>query len=362
MTLTSSYQKIYQIAWQHPKALKIEATSGTSYTITYNHKTKEIKYDVFEDGSTDVTKVFNGSSEVTGYNGKYTLDLSNVTSDASITLTIDGKKYGLAEAKTISAVGITSDIAFTEGASEVLTLKTGFVYTLIVAEDGKMKVVARQRGAADGSYYLVGNFFNEDGENINYDKKYFRFINNKGDGNLYFDIPASLTVKAQVYGADGKCYGPKDNKEIGIDKPASTDDVTANGEMVAGKDNYWSFTDRGFVEGKKQVGIYRVTIKVDEETGVPSTWNITYDKTKRMAYFLVDPNEDIDAVAQPCYTDYLPKENPDKNGPIIFMVIFIWKQDSIVSLWVISRSRQMMMSKKNLLILQQNCIGKEMVA
>lgn len=317
LKLTSSFQKIYQIAWTKPKALKIEATSGTSYTITYNHKTNEIKCEASEGGSTDVTKeikLLNGTSELTGSNGKYTLDLSGETSsDAKITLTIDGKNYGLAEAKTISAVGITSDIAFTEGASEVLTLKTGFVYTLIVAEDGKMKVVARQRGAADGSYYLVGNFFNEDGENINYDKKYFRFINNKGDGNLYFDIPASLTVKAQVYGADGKCYGPKDNKEIGIDKPASTDDVTANGEMVAGKDNYWSFTDRGFVEGKKQVGIYRVTIKVDEETGVPSTWNITYDKTKRMAYFLVNPDEDIDAVAQPCYTDYLPKEeNPDK--------------------------------------------------
>lgn len=315
LKLTSSFQKIYQISGKDPKALMIEATLGTSYTITYNHKTKEIKYDVSKDGSTDVTKeikLFNGSSEVTGSNGRYTLDLSNVTSDANITLTIGGKKYGLAEAKTISAVGITSDIAFTEGASEVLTLKTGFVYTLIVAEDGKMKVVARQRGAADGSYYLVGNFFNEDGENINYDKKYFRFINNKGDGNLYFDIPASLTVKAQVYGADGKCYGPKDNKEIGINKPASTDDVTAKGEMAAGEGNYWSFTDRGFVAGKKQVGIYRVTIKVDEETGIPSTWNITYDKTKRMAYFLVDPDEDIDAVAQPCYTDYLPKENPDK--------------------------------------------------
>lgn len=313
LVLTSSYQKIYQISWTSPKALKIEATSGASYTITYNHKTKEIKYEVSEVGSTDVTKeikLLNGTSELTGSNGRYTLDLSNVTSDASITLTIDGKKYGLAEAKTISAVGITPDIAFTEGASEVLTLKTGFVYTLIVAEDGKMKVVARQRGAADGCYYLVGNFFKEDGENINYDKKYFRFINNKGDGNLYFDIPASLTVKAQVYGADGKCYGPKDNKEIGIDKPANTDDKTAKGEMVAGEGNYWSFTDRGFVDNKKQVGIYRVTIKVDEETGVPSTWNITYDKTKRMAYFLVNPDEDIDAVAQPCYTDYLPKNEP----------------------------------------------------
>lgn len=295
-------------------AWMLDASSDKTYTITLdcsNAANPKIKYT--EGGSGTVVssiKLFNGETEVTGSNGRYTLDLSNVTSDASITLTIDGKKYGLAEAKTISAVGITPDIAFTEGASEVLTLKTGFVYTLIVAEDGKMKVVARQRGAADGSYYLVGNFFNEDGENINYDKKYFRFINNKGDGKLYFDIPASLTVKAQVYGADGKCYGPKDNKEIGINKPASTDDVTANGEMVAGKDNYWSFTDRGFVDNIKQVGIYRVTIKVDEETGVPSTWNITYDKTKRMAYFLVDPDEDIDAVAQPCYTDYLPKNEP----------------------------------------------------
>lgn len=294
----------------------VNMESGKTYTFTFDDSSAANRTVACKvSGSEVVTKeikLFNAGTEVTGSNGRYTLDLSNVTSDASITLTIDGKKYGLAEAKTISAVGITSDIAFTEGASEVLTLKTGFVYTLIVAEDGKMKVVARQRGAADGSYYLVGNFFNEDDENINYDKKYFRFINNKGDGNFYFDIPASLTVKAQVYGADGKCYGPKDNKEIGIAKPASTDDVTAKGEMAAGEGNYWSFTDRGFVAGKKQVGIYRVTIKVDEETGIPTNWSVTYDKTKRMAYFLVDPDEDIDAVAQPCYTDYLPNENPDK--------------------------------------------------
>ena len=37
--------------------------------------------------------------------------------------------------------------------------------------------------------------------------------------------------------------------------------------MVAGDGNYWSFTDRGFVDNKKQVGIYRVTIKVDENAG-----------------------------------------------------------------------------------------------
>lgn len=290
----------------------LNASCDKTYTIILDCSGTGDPMIKYTEGGFDVVtsniQLFNGETALTGSNGRYTLDLSSATSDASITLSIDGKKYGLAEAKTISAVGITPDIAFTEGASEVLTLKTGFVYTLIVTEDGQMKVVARQRGAADGSYYLVGNFFNEDGENINYDKKYFRFINNKGDGNLYFDIPASLTVKAQVYGADGKCYGPKDNKEIGINKPASTDDKTAKGEMAAGEGNYWSFTDRGFVGNKKQVGIYRVTIKVDEETGVPSTWNITYDNTKRMAYFLVDPDEDIDAVAQPCYTDYLPEK------------------------------------------------------
>ena len=254
------------------------------------------------------TLLSNGANVSSNTTGSFVMDLTKKgTADATIKFSIDSKVYGLATAKTISAIGTTSGIAFIAEGPEALTLKAGLIYSLSITEDGKMTVVAKEKGAADGNYYLVGNFFAEDNDNINYDKKYFRFINNKGDGNLYFDIPASLTVKAQVYGADGKCYGPKDNKKIGIDKPASTDDVTANGVMVAGKDNYWSFTDRGFVGNKKQVGIYRVTIKVDEETGIPTNWSVTYDKTKRMAYFLVDPDDDIDAVAQPCYTDYLPQ-------------------------------------------------------
>lgn len=254
----------------------------------------------------------NGADVSSNTTGSFVRDLTKKgTADATIKFSIDNVVYGLATAKTISAAG-TTNVDFVAKATAALTLTKGFIYYLSVTEDGKMTVVAKEKGAADGNYYLVGNFFTEDGDNINYDKKYFRFINNRCDGNLYFDIPASLTVKAQVYGADGKCYGPKDNKEIGINKPANIEDETAKGEMVAGEGNYWSFTDRGFVDGKKQVGIYRVTIKVDKETGIPSNWSVTYDNTKRMAYFLVDPNDDIDAVAQPCYTDYQPKENPDK--------------------------------------------------
>lgn len=53
LTLTSSYQKIYQISWEDPKALMIDNTSGkTSYTITYDRVNNNIKYDASESGST----------------------------------------------------------------------------------------------------------------------------------------------------------------------------------------------------------------------------------------------------------------------------------------------------------------------
>lgn len=273
----------------------------------------EGKYDnKIEPQKTTFTLLSNDAIVSTNTKGSFVMDLTSATAaDATIMFTIDDVVYGLATAQTISAAG-TTNVDFVAKASAALTLTKGFIYYLSVTKDGKMTVVAKEKGAADGNYYLVGNFFTEDGDNINYDKKYFRFINNRGDGNLYFDIPASLTVKAQVYGADGKCYGPKDNKEIGINKPANIEDETAKGEMVAGEGNYWSFTDRGFVDGKKQVGIYRVTIKVDKETGIPSNWSVTYDNTKRMAYFLVDPKKYNDAVAQPCYTDFQPMQNPDR--------------------------------------------------
>lgn len=230
--------------------------------------------------------------------GSFVMDLTNETADATIKFSIDNVVYGLATAQTISAIGTTSGIAFIAEGPEALTLKAGLIYSLSVTEDGKMTVVAKKKGAADGNYYLVGNFFDGETE-INYDNKYFRFINNKGDGKLTFDIPASLTIKAQVYGADGKCYGPVyDSGEtfFGISKtnPTATD-KSVNGKLVAGT-NYWNFTERGLDE----TGIYTITITVDA-TGTPTNWDVTYDNTKRMAYFLVDPTKDPDAVVHPTY-------------------------------------------------------------
>ncbi|MCI6308147.1 MAG: starch-binding protein [Prevotella sp.] len=242
-------------------------------------------------------KLFNGSSELTGSNGKYTLDLSSATADAAITLSIDDETYGLATAQTIAAAGTTSGIAFTAGGTEALTLKAGLVYSLTVTEDGKMTVVAKEKGVADGNYYLVGNFFEEDGKAINYDKKYFRFINSKGDGTLTFDIPASLEIKAQVYASNGTCYGPVNGGTgYGISNTHPTAaGKSVNGNLVAGT-NYWTFSPRGLEE----TGIYTITINVDA-AGTPTKWEVKYDNSKRMAYFLVDPTEDYDAVVHPAY-------------------------------------------------------------
>ena len=286
-----------------------DVTVGKKYTFTLSENYLQAtdggyyhsrKLSVVEEETpiTKVIKLFNGFSEVTGSNGKYTLDLSDETSkDATITLDIDGTTYGLATAQTIDAAGTTSGIAFTTEGTGALTLKAGFIYSLSVTEDGKMTVVAKEKGVADGNYYLVGNFFTEDHDKINYDKKYFRFIDN-GDGTLSFDIPATLDVKAQVLASDGKCYGPVSGEHgFGISNTYPTADVkTVKGEMVAGS-NYWIFADRKLTGD----GIYKVTITVDE-TGIPTKWTVDFDKTQRMAYFMVDPKEDPDAVAHPCYT------------------------------------------------------------
>ena len=286
---------------QYPiKDINMKVVNNNVYVYDATNPTNPTGTPLSEFDKVTVTKeikLLNGSSELTGSNGRYSLDLTSATADATITLTIDGVNYGLATAQTIAAARTTSDIAFTAEGPEALTLKAGLIYSLSVTEDGKMTVVAKKKGAADGNYYLVGNFFEKDGDNINYDNKYFRFINSKGDGTLTFDIPASLEIKAQVYASDGTCYGPVDGGTgYGISnthpKAAAK---SVNGNLVVGT-NYWTFSPRGLAE----TGIYTITITVDA-AGTPTKWDVTYDNSKRMAYFLVDPTEDYDAVVHPAY-------------------------------------------------------------
>ena len=174
-----------------------DVTKGKTYTFTlteqYNSTNKSYtrKLSVVPEEAvvSKGIKLWNGTSELTGSNGRYTLDLSGETSDAQITLTINDAKYGLATAQTISAVGTTSDIAFTAEGTEKLTLKAGLIYSLSVTEVGKMTVVAEEKvnpyaAVYEAGFYLVGNFMSQyndktvnpggdDPGKINYERLYF---------------------------------------------------------------------------------------------------------------------------------------------------------------------------------------------
>lgn len=321
-------------------AWKLTMTKGKSYTLIFDLTNKQIKYS--EGGSEVVTKVIkllNGSTEVTGSNGKYTLDLSSATADATITLTIDGEKYGLADAKTIDAVGTTSDIAFTTGGTQALTLKAGLVYSITVTDEGKMTVVASvdttknnplpKRTYTQG-YYLAGNFFTFSGEHVTYDDAVFKFQRQENDtkGNAVYmvEIPASLTAHAQVmsvdeFGKPQKVYGPGSAFGISYTCPTTIEAIKTGQLKLAGSDpetfnegtNYWDIVSRNHSETEYSDGTYKVFITVDKTTGEPSKWQFEHIGNKRVAFFISDAKN---ATAMPLYDTY--KQNEDQFSNAFF--------------------------------------------
>lgn len=273
--------------------------------------------------------MLNGSSELTVLKGSYTLDLSGETSsDANITLTIDGVPYGLATAKTIYAVG-TTNVDFVAKATDALTLTKGFIYSLSVTEDGKMTVVAEEKVnpviTADAGFYLVGDFMsqyndktvNPGGDNpgkINYERLYFKF-EQQNDGSYKIDIPACLTAKMQILGVsvDGvsRVYGPSTKVELYGSKVTGTAKPETNGSLGGKADdllevvndltvdnNYWNLSTRND-DGIDDDGLYEISFKYDSENKTPTVWTIKHDALKRVAYLLSDAKG---ATAQPVYT------------------------------------------------------------
>lgn len=328
LVLTSDYQQAYKYNDTNASFL-INATVGKTYTITWDNDNNMIKYS--EGGSEVVTKViklFNGLSELTGSNGKYTLDLSSATAGATITLTIDNVKYGLADAKTIDAVGTTSDIAFTTEGTKALTLKAGFIYSITVTDEGKMTVFASvdttknnplpKRTYTQG-YYLAGNFFSFSGDKVTYDDAVFKFQQqgNDDDGNAVYmvEIPASLTAHAQVmsvdeFGKPKKVYGPGSYTKMTSTYPGSdqtigplklTGSETLDEKIDGNKDNYWDIQTRNQSETIYSDGMYKVFITVDKKSGEPSKWEFKHIGDKRVAFFISDAKN---ATAMPVYDTY----------------------------------------------------------
>ncbi len=329
----------YTVSWtDQPGKEKIyfsvNMESGKTYTFTFDDsdsKNRTVACTV--SGSSVVTKVIkllNGTTEVTGSNGKYTLDLSGETStDAIITLDIDGTTYGLATAQAISTVGTTSDIAFTTEGTEKLTLKAGLVYSLTVTEDGKMTVEAKEKvnpyKVAGAGFYLVGDFMspynhsdvNPGGDTpgtINYERLYFKF-EQQTDGSYKIDIPACLTAKMQILGVsvDGvpRVYGPSGieqlhgAKDYGTASPVTDGSVGGDSEKnnlvvvdeFKDSDNFWNLVTRndGVTDDD---GIYEVSFTFDSDSKTPKIWTIKHNSLKRVVYLLSNAQG---ATAQPLY-------------------------------------------------------------
>ena len=312
-----------------------DVTAGKKYTFTLletktgnNAYTRKLSVVPDETVVTKVIKLLNGTTEVSGSNGKYTLDLSGEAStNATITLTIDGTTYGLADAQTISAAG-TTNVDFVANATAALTLKAGLIYSLSVTEDGKMTVVAEEKvdpyTLYGAGFYLVGDFMSQYNDKtinpggdtpgkINYERLYFKFDEQK-DGSYKIEIPACLTAKMQILGVsvDGvpRVYGPSGKVELYGSKNTGTAKPETNGslggtaeDLLKVVDNttvdnyYWNLKTRND-EGIDDDGLYEISFKYDSENKTPTVWTIKHDALTRVAYLLSDAKG---ATAQPVY-------------------------------------------------------------
>ncbi len=136
------------------------------------------------------------------------------------------------------------------------------------------------------NFYLVGDLFDNE-TSINYTTRYFKFTDN-GDNTYSLDIPATLTVKAQILSVNGSketVYGPSTGQNgLNVTSSSPNDNENITGNLLVGSQAptyYWNFQDRTLASD----GIYTITITLNS-AGVPSTWTIAHDQSRRVAYYL----------------------------------------------------------------------------
>lgn len=259
LKLTSSDQQIYQITWAYPKALKIEATKGTSYTITYNHNTKKIKCDVSEGGSTG------SGSEGGGSDTPVEWDTENTNR--------------LTEKPRVYTQGFyLAGNFFSFSGNEV-------TYDDAVFKFQQQKNDATIETGKDYEVYKV-------------------------------EIPASLAAHAQVMyvnevGKIADVFGPGAVQPINKDNPVTdkkTDwaPLTANesANLLQENNNYWNFSSRNVSETDYSDGMYELYIAFDKKNKT-AKWMIKHIQKKRVAYFI---STDPSATALPVY-DFGKQDN-----------------------------------------------------
>lgn len=251
LVLTSSYQQAYE-SKTHNKSFKIENAQGSTYTITWDNETNQIK--CVKEGSGSGT---GGGNE----GGSSTVEWNTVTTNR------------LKEKPRVYTQGF---------------YLAGSFFTFSGDKDNRDKVT--------------------------YDDAVFKFQQQKYDSKDYdlykVEIPASLTAHAQVmsvneFGKPVKVYGPGSKYGISFTCPKTgmtTDQLELKGsEKFEEGSNYWNLVSRNESSTEYSDGMYEVYITVDKTTGEPAQWWFKHIGTKRVAYFISDAP---DATAMPLYDTY----------------------------------------------------------
>lgn len=269
-------------------------TDGKKYTYTFTGVAKTVYFRVQGYGSDG---------------NKFGDDLApNATKDKALTTNFEDVKYepySSAKAWTIDA---KSDKTYTitllyNGTASMPQIKYSDGSGNVTPPTPSGENPIANRKYSEG-YYLVGNFFNFDGADINYKDAVFKFqqVSADKDGNAIYsvEIPATLTAKAQVMSVDATgtpsaVYGPgralpinNTYPEVGADHTATTGVFDLSPIINIGKeDNYWNMsTRRTKADEGGQDGSYTYKITIDKNTQLPTKWEIYYTDLKRVAYIL----------------------------------------------------------------------------
>lgn len=239
LALTSSYQEIYPISWELPKALKIVPSSGkTSYTITYDRVNNQIKYDAPESGGTE-------------------------------------------------GGGGTTDDTWAETENRL----KGRVYTQGYYLAGNFFSFSGDKVTYDDAVFKFQQQKNDENGNAVYRVE------------IPASLTAHAQVmRVNEFGKAVKVYGPGSAYGISRTNPntnMTTQQLILKGSVKLDEGtNYWNIVSRNESEREYSDGMYEVFITIDPSTGEPSKWQFKHIPTKRVAYFISDAKN---ATALPVY-------------------------------------------------------------
>ena len=245
LVLTSSYQQAYE-SKTHEKSFKIENAQGSTYTITWDNETNQIKC------------VKEGSSSGT--------DSPTVEWDTENINRLKGRVYS----QGFYLAGNFFSFSDKDNNNTKVTYDDA-VFKFQQQNDAEGYAVYKVEIPASLTAHAQVMYVDEVGKT----KSIF------GPGN-------TCTI--------GRTY-PNTDKSIGWLTTKANDCNPITQENA----NYWRFESRNVSENEYSDGMYNLYIAVDAKTHEVKKWKIEHDSDKRVAYFISDaPN----ATAMPIYDAY----------------------------------------------------------